>query len=150
MSNPAMAGGGGGPELASYGERFLAFLIDVGVLIGIGIVFGILSFVLGKVSGLLGGLVYLLYIVVEVGYFIYFWSMDNSITQNGQTIGKKVMNIKIVKEDGGPLTLVDAILRLVGYAVSGMILYLGYIWIFIDDRNQGWHDKIAKTLVVKA
>jgi uncharacterized RDD family membrane protein YckC len=30
------------------------------------------------------------------------------------------------------------------------VLYLGFIWILFDDRRQGWHDKIADTLVVEA
>jgi uncharacterized RDD family membrane protein YckC len=31
--------------------------------------------------------------------------------------------------------------------VSG-IFFLGYLWILVDDRRQGWHDKLARTLVV--
>ena len=155
MTDPGMTGGvapappGGAPgELATYGQRILAMLIDAGILIGIYIVFMIVAYVLGKIIGGLAGLVMLLYLVVEIAYFVYLWSMDNQFTGRGQTIGKKVMNIKILKEDGSDMEIKDAVLRLVGYCVSG-ILALGYIWILIDDNNQGWHDKIAKTFVVK-
>ena len=153
MTEPVATGGvsAGAPgELASYGERFLAFLIDVGVLIGIGIVLGLVGFVAGKIAGILSVLVTLCNIVVNIGYFIYLWGVDNPITGRGQTIGKKVMNIKIIKEDGSDIDVGGAVLRYLGYIVSEVVILLGFIWIFIDDRNQGWHDKIAKTLVVKS
>ncbi len=158
MTDPAMGGGappaGGmgapGMQLASYGDRFLAFLIDFGVLIVIGIVFGILQFIIIKLNlGIVATLLSLLNMVVNIGYFIYLWGFDNPLTEKGQTIGKKVMKIKIVKVDGQELGPVDAVLRYIGYAVSSFVILLGYVWIFVDDQNQGWHDKIAKTLVVK-
>ena len=63
----------------------------------------------------------------------------------------KQMGIKVVRdEDGGPVSTGQAILRLVGYWVSGFVFYLGYIWILIDKRRRGWFDLIAGTCVVKA
>ena len=62
-----------------------------------------------------------------------------------------MMGIKVVRDaDGGPVTMGSAILRLLGYWVSGLVFYLGYIWIFIDKRKRGWFDLIAGTVVVKA
>jgi uncharacterized RDD family membrane protein YckC len=40
------------------------------------------------------------------------------------------------------------ILRYLGYSLSAISLFLGFFWILIDDRRQGWHDKIAGTLVI--
>ncbi len=144
------AGAGVPGQLADYGPRFIAFLIDWGILFVIGIVFGILGAILGKISGILALVASLLNLVVVIGYFIYLVGMDNPLTGRGQTFGKKVMKIKAIKADGADLGPVDAILRLVGYAVSSLVIYLGFIWIFIDANNQGWHDKIAKTFVIKA
>ena len=63
----------------------------------------------------------------------------------------KMMGIRVVRDrDGGPVTGGQAILRLIGYWVSGFVFYLGYIWIFIDKRKRGWHDLIAGTVVVEA
>ena len=42
-----------------------------------------------------------------------------------------------------------AFLRWVGYILSGIFLYLGFLWIAWDGRKQGWHDKIAGTVVVR-
>jgi len=41
------------------------------------------------------------------------------------------------------------VLRYIGYYVSTIPLLLGLIWVGIDKRKQGWHDKIAGTLVLK-
>jgi len=37
----------------------------------------------------------------------------------------------------------------VGYLISALIFYLGFIWIAFDRKKQGWHDKIAGTCVIK-
>ena len=148
MSQPA--GTGGGMQLAEPMDRFIAFAIDLGILIGIGIVFGILGGILGKISGILTLVVSLCQIVVSIGYFIYLWGVDNPITGRGQTIGKKMRNIKIVKEDGSDIGVKDAVMRYIGYIVSEIVLLLGFVWIIVDkEKHQGWHDKIAHTLVVK-
>jgi uncharacterized RDD family membrane protein YckC len=51
--------------------------------------------------------------------------------------------------DGGPLSIGQAVIRLIGYWVSSAVLYLGFIWVLIDKRRRGWHDLIAGTVVVK-
>ena len=62
----------------------------------------------------------------------------------------RIVGIKVVRSvDGGPLTKQQALLRTLGYWVSSAVMYLGFIWILIDDRRQGWHDKIADTLVIE-
>jgi uncharacterized RDD family membrane protein YckC len=40
------------------------------------------------------------------------------------------------------------ILRFLGYFVSAFPLYLGFLWAALDRRKQGWHDKIARTIVI--
>ncbi len=40
------------------------------------------------------------------------------------------------------------LLRYLGYLLSLLPLGLGFIWILIDDRNQGWHDKLSSTIVI--
>ena len=83
--------------------------------------------------------------LVSLLYFPYFWQ------RSGQTPGMRLMQIKVVRDaDGGPLTWGPAILRLIGYWISGIVFYLGYIWIFIDKRKRGWFDLIAGTVVIKA
>jgi uncharacterized RDD family membrane protein YckC len=42
-----------------------------------------------------------------------------------------------------------AFLRWVGYIISAVVLYLGFVWIAFDAKKQGWHDKIAGTVVIR-
>jgi uncharacterized RDD family membrane protein YckC len=60
-----------------------------------------------------------------------------------------MLGLQFVNRDGSPLGLVASLLRFVGYLVSTLVLMLGFLWIIWDKDKQGWHDKIAGTLVVK-
>ena len=69
----------------------------------------------------------------------------------GQTIGKRLVGIRIVREDGEPIGLVQVLLRhCVGYTLSTLGGFLGFLWVIWDAKHQGWHDKIARTFVVLA
>jgi uncharacterized RDD family membrane protein YckC len=87
----------------------------------------------------LGGLAVLLLAGI---YFVFFWTLT------GQTPGKMIMGVRVVTLDGEPLSLGRSIRRAFGYLVSALIFYLGFIWILIDNRRQGWHDKLAGTCVI--
>ncbi|MCK9229158.1 MAG: RDD family protein [Syntrophales bacterium] len=67
----------------------------------------------------------------------------------GQTPGKWVVGVKVIRDTGEEMTLGYAFLRWVGYLVSYMFLCLGFLWAAFDGRKQGWHDKIAGTLVIR-
>ena len=75
-------------------------------------------------------------------YFVFFWTLT------GQTPGKMVMGVRVVTLDGKSLSLGRSIRRVFGYWISGLVLYIGFIWILIDNRRQGWHDKLAGTCVI--
>lgn len=69
----------------------------------------------------------------------------------GQTAGMRILGIFIVRVDGTPFTMKQAALRhLVGYPLSTLAFFLGFLWMLWDPRQQGWHDKIARTIVVMA
>jgi uncharacterized RDD family membrane protein YckC len=67
----------------------------------------------------------------------------------GQTAGMRILGIYIVRVDGKPFTLRQAALRhLIGYPLSMASFFLGFLWMLWDPRQQGWHDKLAHTIVV--
>jgi uncharacterized RDD family membrane protein YckC len=74
-------------------------------------------------------------------YMAGFWALV------GKTPGKALMGLKVVGLDGSRINFPRSLLRCAAYAVS-MILFLGFLWVLIDDRRMGWHDKIARTCVV--
>lgn len=66
------------------------------------------------------------------------------------TPGKMVVRARVVDaKTGATMTPAQALLRYVGYFISAIPLLLGYLWIGFDSRKQGWHDKIAGTVVVR-
>lgn len=82
--------------------------------------------------------------VVSIAYFVGFW------TWRGQTPGMMLLGLRVARDaDGSPPGLARAILRYIGYILSWVLLFIGFIWVAFDSRKQGWHDKIAGTVVVK-
>jgi len=134
-----------GVAFASPGSRLVAYIVDVIVTIAVSIVLGIVGVALVFVLPILSIIPFLAIFIVSFVYFPYYWQ------RSGQTPGMRMMNIKVVRDsDGGPLSWGSAILRLIGYWVSGFVFYIGYIWIFIDKRKRGWHDLIAGTVVIES
>lgn len=75
---------------------------------------------------------------------ITFWIYKSA------TPGKMVLGLKIVDADtGGPCSTGQLIGRYLGYYVSLLVFFLGFIWVAFDKRKQGWHDKLAGTLVIR-
>lgn len=73
------------------------------------------------------------------------------LTARGQTIGKKVFGLRVVKADGSAPGFWTALLRqTIGYMVSNAIFDLGFLWVAFDSRNRAWHDFMAGTYVVPA
>lgn len=71
-------------------------------------------------------------------------------TRLGATPGKLLMNCRVVDAASGqPPSLGQAVLRYLGYILSALPLGLGFLWVIWDRRRQGWHDKLARTLVVE-
>lgn len=134
-----------GMEFAGAGARLVGYIVDIiimtiAIVVAV-IIFGLLAVVL-PILGVIG--IFIAVLLIPLAYFPYFWS------KSGQTPGQKMMGIKVVRDaDGGPVSMGSAILRLLGYWVSGLVFYIGYIWIFVDKRKRGWFDLIAGTVVVK-
>jgi uncharacterized RDD family membrane protein YckC len=91
------------------------------------------------------GVIWIYYLMALFLDMIYFTWFHGSI---GQTPGKMLMRLHVVQATGEPMTFALAFLRWVGYLFSTIAAYLGFIWIAVNRRKQGWHDKIAGTLVV--
>ena len=134
-------------EYAGFWIRVGAALIDT-ILMAV-IIFPILSMIYGteywgNSAIVIGTWDFLLNYVFPAIAVILFWVYKSA------TPGKMLFGIKIVDEkSGGKLATWQLIVRYLGYYVSAIPLCLGLIWVGIDKRKQGWHDKIAGTLVVK-
>ena len=139
---------------AGFVSRLIAFGIDIAI---VAVTLIVLTWLINTVLILFGlddlasmetllkiwvsGAVALLFIV---SYFIFFWTLAS------QTPGKTLMGLRIVTKGGHPLTFGRSIRRMLGYIVSIIALFIGFVWILVDNRRQGWHDKIAGTFVIYA
>ena len=110
---------------ATFWERIGAAFLDL-VLVGI----------LGSVAAHFGP-------IVALVYFAGMWAWK------GTTVGGIVLGLKVVRLDGQPLSFVVCLVRSLAAMFSAAVLFLGFFWIAWDSEQQGWHDKIAGTIVVK-
>jgi uncharacterized RDD family membrane protein YckC len=121
---------------ASFGRRFVAYLIDIIIL---GIVQTILNLIFDSGLGTAIGL------AVSLGYFTY---LEGGA---GQTLGKRALGIRVVDQrGGGSIGYGRAAIRWLGRIVSTIPLLLGYFWMLWDRDKQTWHDKFASSVVVPA
>jgi uncharacterized RDD family membrane protein YckC len=62
-----------------------------------------------------------------------------------------MLSLQVVDADSGaPLTLAQGIGRYFAYFASTIPMGLGFLWVAFDKRKQGWHDKLAHTVVIRA
>ncbi len=167
---PVQAGPAPGILYAGFGVRFVAYLIDWVIL---GFVSGIIWFgalvigisavgadrftTINTVGGsftpdqMAAALMFAQYVYAGLGiawlvtalYFILMW-------HTGGTVGMRALGLRVAREeDGRPIGLGRATARYLGYLVDWLALGIGLLWVGVDSRKQGWHDKIAGTFVVK-
>ena len=145
-------------RLASVGKRWLAIIID-------GLIVAVMTLLLVGVSGAFAIIesalladdttmisaavsqfqneVLRMNLLVSALYNVAFM-----VLFKGQTMGKIMLKLRVIKKNGQRIGILDAIVRNVfGYTISGMFL-LGYVWAMLDRENQTWHDKLAGTLVI--
>jgi uncharacterized RDD family membrane protein YckC len=123
---------------ALYDFVFL-FLIDLGIVWGTGQLLGTTVFQVVRSS--IWTLAPLL-AIVDLGYFLFFTGAS------GETFGKMIMKLRVISMDGSPCNFKQAAIRTSSYLLSSALAGLGFLWICWDDNDQGWHDKLAHTLVL--
>ncbi|WP_267594451.1 RDD family protein [Carbonactinospora thermoautotrophica] len=151
---PQQGYGYGQPELAHWGLRVGAMLID-GLIIGVPT--SIFTFILSMV--MLGGetdpnaamaklmIIYLLLAVIMLAAGLWFAYMEGT---SGATIGKKLLKIRVLGEQTGqPIGFGMAFVRRLCHVVDSLPCYVGYLWPLWDEKKQTFADKIMKTVVVR-
>ncbi|MDA3921316.1 MAG: RDD family protein [Salinisphaera sp.] len=91
-----------------------------------------------------GPMDFILYWLLPAAIVVLFWRTRKA------TPGKMAIHARIVDARTGETpSSRQLIIRYLGYYVSTLPLCLGLIWVGIDARKQGWHDKLAQTVVVR-
>ncbi len=128
------------PRYAGFWIRVVAYLID--------------AVILGVVGGILGGVALHSRSVdaqssspgalLSLIYFGLLWSHYGG----GQTLGMRLLKLRVVGTDGNQIGVVRALLRWVFLFISFVVCFIGVIWVAFDPQKQGWHDKVASTHVI--
>ncbi len=89
----------------------------------------------------IGAVAYVLWTIV---YFVGFWATT------GETLGDRIMRIRVVAVDGSRVKPRWALVRIVGAVLSALPLFAGYLLILFDRRRRGLLDIMARTVVVES
>lgn len=160
-------------KLASEGKRFGAYCIDAIVPVVAAIMYGIVIAVLiasysmispfgfgygygygygygfGHNSALSSGGIAATLIIATLLVIAYI-AIQMVFYSRSKTIGKAVLGLQVVSsKDGSPVGFWKMLFReWFVKSASGSVFCLGFIWIIIDEKNRGWHDKILDTYVI--
>lgn len=138
-------------NLAGLGLRIGAFLLDIIILFVVTTLTLWVGFSLGSIvfnireENFVNVIVplYLILFFLSTTYFVFLQGFS------GKTIGKLLFGIRVIRTDGESIGFWDALIRWVGYFISLIFIFIGFIWAIFDPKRQALHDKFAETYVVK-
>ena len=137
-------------EYAGFWIRVIAALIDTVLLVAISApllvaIYGWAYYDGGKTGFIAGVPDFVISWLLPPFAVITFW-----VTKQA-TPGKMLVSVRVVDaKTGATLSKGQALGRYLGYYVSTLPLALGLLWVAFDRRKQGWHDKLAGTVVVRS
>jgi uncharacterized RDD family membrane protein YckC len=139
-------------QTAGVGIRFVALLLDaIIVFVPLGFIYGFLTTATqpgvatnSSANSTFSGKETLLFAVIGFGYYIFAEAFY------GQTVGKRIVGIRVVDEDGGQVGFGAAVVRNLLRLVDGLFFYLvGALFAFSSPRGQRLGDRAARTVVVR-
>jgi len=132
---------------ATFGQRLMAFLIDAMIFIIVGGMIGLIGFwFTGRfliTSPNAGRWFWIIWGALAVSMTVYTAVMTS---MSGQTFGKQITQIIVLKPDGHILDWQTSSLRTFMAIFSALPLGLGFLWMLWDPKGRTWHDNIADTM----
>lgn len=131
---------------ASFDQRLVADAIDYLV---VGFVFMLLMYIVYLIAGLNAFRVIFIigFSLIGLSRLIYGAIAEASVRQ--ATIGKRLMDIKVTDSGGNRLSLGTSFARNFAKIISNLTLGIGYLYCFLNKKQQCLHDVLVDTLVVK-
>lgn len=132
---------------AAFDQRLLASVIDHFIIFGIYTVLILTSyiFIQGKDERIMAFLVpFPIIFIIKLIYGVF---AEASLKQ--ATLGKRMLNIKVTDLEGSRITTGRSMARNFSKVLSVMPVFFGYLYCFLNKKNQCWHDITADTLVIK-
>lgn len=125
--------------LASIGDSILLFIVLMPILV--------ILYTIGLINpdnNQVFNPIDLLMQIFSAAVYVFFW------VKYAGTPVKRLLKLKILDaKTGEHLSYGQAFIRYIGYIPSALVLCLGFIWVAFDSKKQGWHDKMAGSVVVK-
>jgi uncharacterized RDD family membrane protein YckC len=143
---PSQYGATPGAPFASWISRVGGYILDT-------LIFGVPLVILAGIGGAIGGgggtaIVIVAYLAALV---LGLWNQVFRQGKTGQTIGKQIVGIKLIREqDGQPVGAGMAFLRGLAHILDAIPCYIGFLWPLWDSKNQTFADKVCSTVVVSA
>ncbi|MCX5560161.1 RDD family protein [Streptomyces sp. NBC_00038] len=135
---PQQPGYGAQPPYANWGQRFLGTLVDMLVF---AVPYGIV--IAGKDTPALVAIGALALIGLAI------WQLIQE-GRTGQTVGKKALGIRLVREiDGQPMGVGMAFVRRLAHFLDSLACYLGWLWPAWDAKKQTFADKVCSSIVIR-
>lgn len=136
-------------KFAGFWIRFFAHFIDSMILLAVQSVINLIgmgSMMNTMTDGLSAGYVIVLFVNAVIGV-LYFVLMESS--EKKATVGKMAIGIYVVDEKGDRISIGKAFGRYFSKILSALILCIGFIMIAFTNKNQGLHDRMAGTYVIR-
>lgn len=138
-------------SLAGAGSRFLALAIDTLIQIAVAALVGIAAALMMRESGgtlagpWIAATVFLLFFLAYYGYFVIFEAL-----WNGQTPGKRMIRIRVIKDNGQPIRAIESVGRNLLRIVDQLPFFyaIGIISVLVSKKSKRLGDFVAGTIVV--
>ncbi|MFL0804527.1 MAG: RDD family protein [Agarilytica sp.] len=135
-------------------KRLLAFLYDLFILGALSMVYSALATVImvfvigdqgtGDYQPMQQGLWFQSgWVITIVGFYWLFWR------RAGQTVGMRAWHLKLVDQNGHPVSHTQILRRIISGPISLAVLGLGYWWCLFDQDQRAWHDIASSTKIIE-
>ncbi len=131
---------------ASFDQRLVAHVIDYLCIISGYIIIGFVLYTFMELNALR---IIMIAIIPFLALFKLIYGSIAEATTKQATIGKRLMDIKVTDDAGQRLTLANSFGRNFAKIISNFTLGFGYLYCFLNKKQQCLHDLIAHTLVIK-
>lgn len=152
-------------QYAGLVSRLIAFVIDILIVVAAFVVIGGIVDLLLRFFGLrelvtelfnfllrsnstVGNILRIIALFSSTAFITFLYIILMWTLTSGSSVGKWVMGVRIARLNGRRMTLLISLKRYLAFWLAALPLGLGLLWVLVDDRRQGWHDKIARTCVI--
>lgn len=143
-----------GYEVVGIGSRFMAALVDTTLILVLQLIANLTLFFIiaqtangsDRLDSFLIALFSLIAFILFWGYYIFF-----ELRWNGRSPGKQLVGIRVIRQDGTPITLAESVIRNLVRLVDFLpgLYGVGLVTMFIDGQSRRLGDLAANTLVVR-